>query len=68
MELVTATLVLCGTLMMLWGATMLIIMTHGRPLITIVTPPQRVIFSQHIHQAYFRSGTTGANGLAYGTT
>ena len=68
MELLTATIVLCSTLMMLWGATMLVVMSRGLPLITIVNPPARLIFTQNIQQAYFRTDTIGSNGLVYGTT
>ena len=68
MELLTATIVLCSTLMMLWGATMLVVMSRGLSLITIVNPPARLIFTQNIREAYFRTDTTGSNGLVYGTT
>ena len=35
MATITASLVLCATLMMLWGATMLIWMYSDKPLVTV---------------------------------
>ena len=35
MELLTATIVLCATLMTLWGATMLVFMSSDRPLVQV---------------------------------
>jgi len=44
MAVVTASIVLSATLMMLWGATMLVLMTYGMPLIqqqVLVSPPRQ---------------------------
>ena len=70
MELVTASLILSATLMMLWGATALLLMTSNKPLVnvTVITPPVRLLFNQHIHNAYFRSASDGSNGMSYGAT
>ena len=56
MELVTASLILCATLMTLWGATMLVLMTGDRPLVSVivqtVNPPAKVVLLQRAQYVF----------------
>ena len=58
MEMITAMVVLCATLMALWGATMLLWLYSDKPLVAVTvqivnTPePTRLILSQRARQVF----------------
>lgn len=58
MALVTASLILSATLMVLWGATMLVMMSSDRPLVSVTVQvlnnqePTRLILSQRAQHVF----------------
>ena len=59
MELLTATIVLCATLMMLWGATMLLWMSSNKPLVAVTVQIANALpVNNHVPEAIKRAYAT----------